>query len=96
MGCRVSLTQFLHARLDEDEAASNMLLQAANGMTIHIAVGGVLIPLPNKDRLLAEVKAKRAIVTEMSYDGIGPRDWVLRQLAAPYAYHPDYDPSWLP
>lgn len=47
-------------------------------------------------RVLADVEAKRAMVRELVFDGAGPREWLLRQLAAPYASHPKYRQEWKP
>ena len=61
-------------------------------------------------RVLAEVAAKQRIIARYTYrrsmqpeGGIAPNRWddltrhyweVCRDLAAPYADHPDFDPSW--
>jgi hypothetical protein len=50
-------------------------------------------------RLLAECKAKRRIVEQFSdtgWGGYAVRDYVLGQLALPYAGHPDYQEAWRP
>ncbi|MBP2583380.1 hypothetical protein J3A78_003858 [Streptomyces sp. PvR006] len=52
-------------------------------------------------RVLAEVNAKRRIVTAYeNYDNDAPEldvpESVLRLLALPYADHPDYRPEWAP
>jgi hypothetical protein len=61
-------------------------------------------------RVLAEIEAKRRIIARYAYrrsmqpeDGTAPNRWddltrhyweVCRDLAAPYADHPDYQPEW--
>jgi hypothetical protein len=50
-------------------------------------------------RLLAECEAKRPIVAQFSdtaWCGCAVRDYVLGQLALPYAGHPDYQEAWRP
>lgn len=99
-----SLTDFLSARIAEDEAA-NMVgpepeawCDRAEGVHMDHA------------RALAECEAKRKIVADLGQiedacrRAFGPREvhiqaaWVagrtLRTLATVYADHEDYDPSW--
>jgi len=48
-------------------------------------------------RPLAECDAKRRIVEQVSdtaWGGYAVRDYVLGQLALPYAGHPDYQEAW--
>jgi hypothetical protein len=97
----MTLTEFLLARIGDDEAS------AAERPT------PVSAPF-SRSRLLAECAAKRRIITlayeatgydmtvdleretdERSRSGVafvGER--ILRALATPYAEHPDYDPTW--
>jgi Family of unknown function (DUF6221) len=81
----MTLTEFLLARIAEDEAA-----------VAHIRKDpGYWYALP-WDRLLAECEAKRRIVREWgqfeTYNGEG----LMQVLALPYADHPDYLPDWKP
>jgi hypothetical protein len=94
----MTLTEFLTARLDEDEADA----RGDDGSPTPIGMW-------DPDRVLAEVAAKRAIV-EIHYNGApehytercSPCDTVnepcrtLLALATPYADHPDYREEWKP
>ena len=44
--------------------------------------------------VLADITAKRRIMEEMSFDGLGPREWLLRVLVQPFQDHPDLDEEW--
>jgi hypothetical protein len=91
------LAAFLLARYDEDEAAAR---DAEAGMdrpwlaykqvqTAACRHMGTWDPA----RVLAECEAKREIV--QWYGGaLAEHEPALRLLAAVYADHPDYDPSW--
>lgn len=100
----MTLTEFVLARIDDDEAA-------ARGEAPH-APGGRWSP----ERLLAECEAKRALV-ELAYEATGldmtvdlDRDVraraesgidfvgerMLLALALPYADHPDFHRDWHP
>jgi hypothetical protein len=82
----MTLTEFLTARLDEDEADA----RDDDGSPTPIGMW-------DPDRVLAEVAAKRAIVDKATdYDERWALDEVLRHIAAPYADHPDYDEAWRP
>jgi hypothetical protein len=77
MGTVDFLVTFLRARLDEDE---------------RLAQQGKPIP---PDRVLRDIKAKRRIIDELDRrlddDPIDQRaQWVLHELARPYADHEDY------
>jgi hypothetical protein len=82
-----TIIEFLDARLAEDEYGAT-----------HIG----LLPVPEADyhqQTLREVAAKRSIVHR--YRDAPIEDVVLlvedvRDLAAVYADHPDYDPAWQP
>lgn len=76
----MTLTEFLLARITEDEAR----LPALHGMPPH---GAALT------RAYAECEAKRRIVDWARY-ALEP-DAVLLALALPYADHPDYREVWL-
>ena len=84
----MTITEFLLARIAEDEAVARAWRTRIDQGEIPILFHGVVIP----DRVLAECAAKRRIVE-------GWRDeyhdtWVLMHLASVYADHPDYDPAW--
>jgi hypothetical protein len=92
----VTLTEFLTARMDEDEALGR-------GWTEH-GIGSF------GPRVLREVEAKRAIVaayvdsetclnrgyTELTRGSQLARLSVCRHLAAVYSDHPDYRDEWRP
>lgn len=84
------LTEFLLARLAEDEAvAQRMIDYRPSGY-------GLAVPEGDYDplRVLAEVEAKRRIVRERNDEG--DLQIVLQHLAAVYSDHPDYDEEWKP
>jgi hypothetical protein len=94
----MTITEFLTARLDEDEAAARENVEYEDNVW---ETAGWLPP----SRVLAEVEAKRRIVEEadryspeLEYGDNG--EWAfevtLRLLALPYADHPDYDEAWRP
>ena len=77
----LTLTEFLLARLVEDEAVAR-----------RIAAVGSCEPAYDPARVLADVEAKRLIV---EWDAEQPVDrGVLGILASVYRDHPDYDPDW--
>jgi hypothetical protein len=97
----MTLTDFLLARIAEDEACADGL-EWDDGNPVHQTA-----------RVLAECEAKRQIVehadTVSSMDRQIESEWgtrssvpwdedegirLLRLLALPYADHPDYDPKW--
>lgn len=90
-----SLTEFLLARIAEDERAARAAGTASSG-----ALAVALLPEPTRlhvmtwapNRVLAECEAKRRIVTLISSPGMQ----TLRLLALPYEDHPDYQPEWTP
>lgn len=100
----MTITEFLNARLDEDEAAARAarpwwpstytLKFAKEDRAVHIA-------RHDPDRVLAEVEAKRRVI-EMTPVVRGLQDptaeaqhmLVLAHLASVYAGHPAYDPDW--
>jgi hypothetical protein len=103
----MTLTEFILARLDEDEAAVKALRVVVDPGT-YLSSG---IERPTEldaataahcdryypRRVLAEVAAKRALV-EMDEDDRYSDAYVvaIRALAAVYADHPDYDEAWRP
>lgn len=86
----MDITEFLLARVAEEEAVEPDDIDSGMCATY----GGTHYP---QARVLAECKAKRAIVT-MLYEttDYAPyiEDQVLRNLAAVYADHPDYREEW--
>ncbi len=102
----MDLAKFLAARLDDDEAAAKAAFGpgiALNWPALPAAVD-VFIDRYGPLRAVREVEAKRKIVAEAQavrklLDLTGGeqdryRDWVLRQMAAVWSDHPDFDPAW--
>ena len=88
------LVAFLRARLEDDLATADRLLEIMKSRT-DAAHWGV--------RMLAEVNAKRALIAETIEPYLGMdttmarvANQALRLLALPYADHPDYRPEWRP
>jgi pyrimidine deaminase RibD-like protein len=106
----MTITEFLTARLDEDEAAARDVLE--NGLVSwdearqilyragwHAERAEAHIARHDPARVLADVAAKRAIVALHPCDDCGMGNdpcSTLRLLAQPYAEHPDYDEEWRP
>jgi hypothetical protein len=111
------LVEFLRARLDEDEQAARAtsdgawFTQRTLETNLSAAVAdAAFIARSTPKRMLAEVEAKRRMLTdlypEIKADGetiLGEwgddpcdRDMVLYLLALPYADHPDYRDEWRP
>lgn len=99
-----TLPNFLLARIAEDEAVAR-----ARGQTSSEGVRGRPWVKPTPARVLAECAAKRRIVEHHTatparrhpgYDckwcGMTWPCFDLRNLAPPYADHPDCRPEWLP
>jgi hypothetical protein len=84
----MTLTDFLLARIAEDEACADGL-EWDDGNPVHQTA-----------RVLAECEAKRQIVEAcaevLAYDAEALPQDVLRFLALPYADHPDYREEWKP
>jgi hypothetical protein len=84
----MTLTDFLLARIAEDEACADGL-EWDDGNPVHQTA-----------RVLAECEAKRRIVEAcadvLAYDAEALPQDVLRLLALPYADHPDYRQEWKP
>jgi hypothetical protein len=99
----MSLTEFLLARIAEDEAHAGLVLDRT---------GPWDAPPISPERTMAECEAKRRIIEladqvenmEASLmqefggtpDDDDPSVMMLRALALPYADHPDYDEGWRP
>jgi hypothetical protein len=104
----MTLSEFLLARIAEDEAAARAQLElrakrypgeiAEPGPAYEVDRGWWLLADPA--RVLAECEAKRRIVervTDVAWTGsYAVRDVVLGLLALPYAAHPDYRDEWRP
>lgn len=99
----MALTEFLLARIAEDEAVAREAM-ADDRRALY---GLANLPTPTythvvswgPDRVLAECEAKRQIVERMQ--PFGPIDdlfapEIFALLALPYADHPDYLPEWKP
>lgn len=99
----MTLTDFLLARITEDEAAARAATTGtlASSLSVWEAEDrpGVFELLIDPTRVLTECEAKQGIVDAwiggVLGSGTGPFH-VLRLLALPYADHPDYDPEWRP
>lgn len=89
------LTEFLLARIAEDE-------RAAHRIALPLALTGAKGAVVGPGRVLAECEAKRRIVAEANRfegdddPGAHVLVGVLELLALPYADHPDYREEWRP
>ena len=101
----MTLTDFLLARIDDDEAAASRAGSFAPwSEPFQIDNYGHLTVQP--DRVLADCEAKRQLVEDwqMHAQQEGPEARTVARvllsalcvLAVPYADHPDYDESWRP
>lgn len=106
----LTLTDFLLARIDEDEDEAKAAMGPANSPMGDDAADEVLWMARNEGvaeagiehfarhdpaRVLAECEAKRRIVEW--YSGSDPDDQpVVKLLALPYAGHPDHREEWRP
>lgn len=104
----MDLTEFLAARLDEEERIANAATRAGLGIDIG-PDGHVVSDYPdvqdhfatwNPARVIREVEAKRALLAtaETAYYAADhyAYDQIRAALAAVYSDHPDYDPAWAP
>lgn len=92
----LTLTEFLLARIAEDEAQATDRDHTPLRCGIDRVTGLTLA-----DRMLAECKAKRGVVILSAIDdwdgGYGePMHIALKLAATPYASHPDYRQEWKP
>ncbi|MCW2950823.1 MAG: hypothetical protein JWN41_1836 [Thermoleophilia bacterium] len=103
----MTLTEFLLARIAEDESQARMRIQSGEPKYAPVPWG-----CPSANRVLAECEAKRQIVDEhadygsygktcqtCSESDIDNKPWpcpTLRALALPYADHPDCRDEWKP
>lgn len=97
-GMAADIIAFLEARIAEDEAAAEELVEVGPG---HQAIGTRLEVLPfTAARVLAECAAKRKIlenvplVTDIPSQMGGTSDYVLMCLASVYSWHPEYQEGW--
>jgi hypothetical protein len=113
---RPTLVEFLTARLDEDEAVARAVPAYSQRFGFsetfishdgeYTQADSAFVDHHDPARVLADVKAKRAIVAEhvngeawcdFCRGGL-ESDWctcrTLRHLASVYADHPDYDATW--
>ena len=108
----MTLTDFLLARIAEDEAAAGESLRATRreavslrptdgqATTSALSYMEFIVRWPPA-RVLAECEAKRRVIEECDdYDNPSEvlilADQILRHLALPYADHPDYREEWRP
>ena len=103
----MTITEFLEARIAEDEATASLLTGGGAGHSprtqVYTGTEWVTTPLTT-DRLLAECKAKRAIIAAAepeawmdnhAYGGYtDAMDVAISALAAVYREHLDYLPEW--
>lgn len=92
----MTLTDFLLARIAEDEAAVQETRTDSLFISGEIAAEDALDRLANPNRLQAECEAKRQIVGFVDAwfaDGAANHE-ILRHLAAVYADYPDYRDEW--
>ena len=102
------LTEFLLARIAEDEATARCAAEDSFlGLRGRIGISDD--PWPTElqfadrftpARVLAESEAKRRIVERYAYlyehGDSGNGEWVLAVSSLPYANHPDYRDEWRP
>ena len=101
----MTLTEFLLARIAEDEAGVCSVVEQSGegGAYLVMGMGSFVFGWDfEPDRLLAESEAKRRIVeratdyehrVEAAFD---EAEYICRILAAVYSDHPDYDEAWRP
>uniref|UniRef100_UPI003F494537 DUF6221 family protein n=1 Tax=Arthrobacter silvisoli TaxID=2291022 RepID=UPI003F494537 len=89
----MNITEFLEARIGEDEAAAKRGGWHNGGGTFANDNYGCLLIQPA--RVLAECAAKRAIIEDFGWLELsGVPNSPLRAIAAVYADHPDYQQEW--
>jgi hypothetical protein len=100
----MTLAEFLTARIADDHAMAKAAFgpgMALNWPELPPAVD-VFVDQYGPIRVLREVEAKRAILARHDDQGFACCTWChedspcpdLRDLAAIYGDHPDYDPAW--
>ena len=86
----MTLTDFLLARIGEDEAAARDVHHRDCRIFVQLTIADCSCDLPA--RVLAECEAKRLLI-----ERVGNPDWAgFSILALPYAEHPDYRQEWKP
>lgn len=104
----MELTEFLRARIDEDEAMARSAAPRLGDLppdrfeawyVNEAASSGDVIVAMHQQRALAEVEAKRRIVemaerTRRESDDYPGWEGAALHLAQVYADHPDFDPAW--
>jgi hypothetical protein len=95
----MTLTEFLLARIADDEGEARDAKEQQNGpFWTHGAIGATdeMIRTWTPERVLAECEAKRWIVDyfDARRDFLGAVSDVLFAVALPYAGHPDYQQEW--
>ena len=91
----MTITEFLLARIAEDERHARKLAETDRRPVLALA-----ITANHPQRVLAECEAKRRIVERAGFlidepDGLGNLcEGILTDLAAIYADHPDYREEW--
>jgi hypothetical protein len=88
----MTLTQWLRAQLDADQAtASEYHHELCDLLADDYQPGKTVCSCGHPDQLLAEIKAKRAILDEAIYLGA---DEIIQLLAQPYAGRDGWQPEW--
>jgi hypothetical protein len=91
-----SLVDFLLQRIEEDEQTAEKAERYGSAVWYGNSYQSGLTRLAERfepARVLAECRAKRAIIAQVSdvkWGGYAVRDVILELLAAPFAGHPDY------
>lgn len=102
-----TLTDFLLARIAEDERTALAAFEQANqsgddptGSTLYVNQAdssGDWIVAATPMRARDDAEAKRRLIDQVlnvDWVGYAARDFVLSTLAEPYADHDDYQPAW--
>ncbi|MET1021063.1 MAG: DUF6221 family protein [Arthrobacter sp.] len=99
----MDITEFLEARISEDEAAAREAIEERSRSTPNARADTRLVPWPESpvpavlvgpERVLAECVVKRSLIGHWGqYEALnGPA--LLTVLAMVYADHPDYQQEW--
>ncbi len=97
------ITEFLEARISEDEAAAREAMEERSRSTPNEGADTSLVPWPDSpvpavlvgpERVLAECVVKRSLIEHWGqYEALnGPS--LLTVMAMVYADHPDYQQEW--
>lgn len=102
----MTITEFLLARLAEDETAARSALgedpapyREPGDWFGGDGPSGYSWVILSPERAIAECEAKRRIVEAVEYQ-LGGTNWrdaieyAMREMASVYAEHPDFDPAW--